>query len=75
MPGTWACRFPGVPKGDHGYVRHEVKRLMLEVGLRLELSFTSFRHDEITEGTGSDLIDREIQSIRTRKRSQCCRAI
>jgi hypothetical protein len=47
---------------DLRYLRSVVKRIVLEAGLRNELSFTSFRHGGFTEGADSDLTDAELRA-------------
>jgi hypothetical protein len=39
-----------------------VKKIIVEAGLRQELSFTSFRHGGFTEGADSDLTDAELRA-------------
>ena len=47
-------------KSDLSFLRHEVKDLIRAAGLRDELTFTSFRHDGMTEGGDAELTDREL---------------
>jgi hypothetical protein len=47
---------------DLRYLRSVVKKIVVEAGLRPELSFTSFRHGGFTEGADSDLTDAELRA-------------
>jgi hypothetical protein len=50
------------PRKDLRYLRSVVKKIIVEGGLRQELSFTSFRHGGFTEGADSDLTDAELRA-------------
>ncbi|MCA1437801.1 hypothetical protein I6F33_33285 [Bradyrhizobium sp. BRP20] len=50
------------PRKDLRYLRSVVKKIVVEAGLRQELSFTSFRHGGFTEGAESDLTDAELRA-------------
>ena len=49
-------------RGDLRYLRRVVKKIVLEAGIRSELSFRSFRHGGFTEGADSDLTDAELRA-------------
>lgn len=55
--------WPAEGKGGLDYLRHRVRKVMSDAGLRPELTLTSFRHGGFTEGADADLTDRELQSI------------
>lgn len=65
----WKDEDAGVPipwmteKEDISYARHEVRRLILEAGLRPELSLRSFRHGGITESTDAGATDEETRAL------------
>lgn len=65
----WSDEDAGIPipwmtgREDISYARHEVKRLILEAGLRPELSLRSFRHGGITESTDAGATDEETRAI------------
>jgi hypothetical protein len=50
-------------KEDISYARHETKRLIVEAGLRAELSLRSFRHGGITESTDAGATDEETRAL------------
>ena len=50
-------------KEDISYARHETKRLIVEAGLRSELSLRSFRHGGITESTDAGATDEETRAL------------
>jgi hypothetical protein len=59
----WGDRLPWpTDKGDLTLMRHKAKAIVRAVGLRDELSFTSFRHGGFTEAADSDLTDAEIRA-------------
>lgn len=49
-------------KGGLTLMRHKTKAVIRAVGLRDELSFTSFRHGGFTEAADADLTDAEIRA-------------
>lgn len=49
-------------RGGLDYLRATIKKIIRAAGLRDELSFTSFRHGEFTEGADSDLSDAELRA-------------
>jgi len=47
---------------DLRYLRSVVMDIIVEAGIRNELSFTSFRHGGFTDGADSDLTDAELRA-------------
>jgi hypothetical protein len=57
--------WPTWPKEDEidlSLMRHRVKEIIREAGLRDELSFASFRHGGFTEAGDAELTDRELMA-------------
>src|SRR3954469_23949031 len=57
-------------KKDLRYLRGVVKQIIRAAGLREELSFTSFRHGDFTEGADSDLTDAELRAAERHRSSR-----
>ena len=59
----WGDRIPWPSEsGDLSHMRHKIKMIIREAGLREVLSFTSFRHGGFTEAADADLTDAEIRA-------------
>jgi hypothetical protein len=59
--GPWPT-WPKPDQPDFTHLSRKVKEVIRSVGLRDELSFTSFRHGGFTEGGDAELTDREIMA-------------